>query len=228
MSADDGATFDSREHIDLTTLEPLIALPSSPGNVVPVREVEGTPVVQVCVGSSVNSSYEDLATVAAVLSGRTVHPHVALTVTPGSRQILDTIIRGDVYRSLATAGARMLEPVCGPCVGIGQAPTRGQASLRTFNRNFPGRSGTAEDRVYLCSPSTAAASALAGRSPTRVASARPLHRPQPPTRIPRSSNGWSPSRFRAPRRSGSRSFVGRASSRPRCRSRRRTRSTRGC
>ena len=163
LSADDGAAFDSREHIDLTTLEPLIALPSSPGNVVPVREVEGTPVVQVCVGSSVNSSYEDLATVAAVLSGRTVHPHVALTVTPGSRQILDTIIRGDVYRSLATAGARMLEPVCGPCIGIGQAPTRGQASVRTFNRNFPGRSGTAEDRVYLCSPSTAAATALAGK-----------------------------------------------------------------
>ena len=175
--------------IDLTTLEPLIALPSSPGNVVPVREVEGTPVVQVCVGSSVNSSYEDLATVAAVLSGRTVHPHVALTVTPGSRQILDTIIRGDVYRSLATAGARMLEPVCGPCIGIGQAPTRGQASVRTFNRNFPGRSGTAEDRVYCARLPRRPPRRWPGRSPTRVASVHPLHCPQPPTRIPRSSNG---------------------------------------
>jgi aconitate hydratase len=163
LAADDGASYDGHEHIDLAALEPLIALPQSPGNVVPVREVEGTPVVQVCVGSSVNSSYEDLATVAAVLAGRTVHPDVALTVTPGSRQILDTIVRGEVYRDLATAGARMLEPVCGPCIGIGQAPTRGQASVRTFNRNFPGRSGTAEDCVHLCSPSTAAATALAGK-----------------------------------------------------------------
>ncbi|MCE3552028.1 aconitate hydratase [Pseudonocardia sp. RS11V-5] len=162
LTADHGATYDDEEHIDLVALEPLIAVPQSPGDVVPVREVAGTPVVQVCVGSSVNSSYEDLATVAAVLAGRTVHPDVALTVTPGSRQILDTIVRGDVYRDLATAGARMLEPVCGPCIGIGQAPTRGQASVRTFNRNFPGRSGTAEDRVYLCSPSTAAATALTG------------------------------------------------------------------
>ncbi|WP_433508261.1 aconitate hydratase [Pseudonocardia halophobica] len=163
VTAEDGATYDAEEHIDLARLEPLIAVPQSPGDVVPVREVAGTPVVQVCVGSSVNSSYEDLATVAAVLAGRTVHPDVALTVTPGSRQILDTIVRGEVYRGLATAGARMLEPVCGPCIGIGQAPTRGQASVRTFNRNFPGRSGTAEDRVYLCSPSTAAATALTGR-----------------------------------------------------------------
>jgi aconitate hydratase len=176
LAADPGAAYDEREHIDLTALEPLIALPQSPGKVVSVHEVEGTPAVQVCVGSSVNSSYEDLATVAAVLAGRTVHPDVALTVTPGSRQILDTIVRAQVYRTFAAAGARMLEPVCGPCIGIGQAPTRGQASVRTFNRNFPGRSGTAEDRVYLCSPSTAAATALAGEitDPRGLGSPPPL------------------------------------------------------
>ena len=127
----------------------------SPGNVVPVAEAAGTPVVQVCVGSSVNSSYEDLATVAAMLRDKKVAPGVILTVTPGSRQILDTIIRSGVYGDLFAAGARMLEPVCGPCVGIGQAPLKDRPSLRTFNRNFPGRSGTAGDAVYLCSPSTA-------------------------------------------------------------------------
>src|SRR6185295_6136784 len=162
LAADPGAAYDEVERIDLSALVPLVALPSSPGNVVPVAEAAGTPVVQVCVGSSVNSSYEDLATVAAMLRGKKVAPGVVLTVTPGSRQILDTIIRSGVYGDLFAAGARMLEPVCGPCVGIGQAPVKAQPSLRTFNRNFPGRSGTAGDAVYLCSPATAAASALTG------------------------------------------------------------------
>lgn len=162
LAADEGAVYDAVERIDLSALEPLVALPPSPGNVVPVSDVAGTEVVQVCVGSSVNSSYEDLATVAAALRGRAVAPHVQVTVTPGSRQVLDTILRSEVYGDLLAAGARMLEPVCGPCVGIGQAPLAGAPSLRTFNRNFPGRSGTAEDSVFLCSPSTAAASALTG------------------------------------------------------------------
>jgi aconitate hydratase len=162
LAADPGATYDEIERIDLSALEPLVALPPSPGTVVPVTEVAGTELVQVCVGSSVNSSYEDLATVAALLRDRNVAPGVVLTVTPGSRQILDTIIKSGVYGDLFAAGARMLEPVCGPCVGIGQAPVKAQPSLRTFNRNFPGRSGTAGDAVYLCSPSTAAASALTG------------------------------------------------------------------
>jgi aconitate hydratase len=162
LSADPGAVYDEVERIDLSALEPLVALPPSPGNVVPVAEAAGTAVVQVCVGSSVNSSYEDLATVAAALRDRSVAPGVVLTVTPGSRQILDTIIRSGVYGDLFSAGARMLEPVCGPCVGIGQAPVKARPSLRTFNRNFPGRSGTLDDAVYLCSPSTAAASALTG------------------------------------------------------------------
>jgi aconitate hydratase len=162
LAADPGAGYDAVERLDLSRLEPLVAVPHSPGDVVPVAEVAGTPVVQVCVGSSVNSSYEDLATVAAALRGRQVHPDIQLTVTPGSRQILDTIGRSGVYQDLLAAGARLLEPICGPCIGIGQAPVAGRPSLRTFNRNFPGRSGTAEDAVYLCSPSTAAASALAG------------------------------------------------------------------
>jgi aconitate hydratase len=162
LAADPGASYDAIEHIDLGRLEPLVAVPHSPGDVVPVTEIAGTELAQVCVGSSVNSSYEDLATVAAVLRGHTVYPGLPLTVTPGSREILDTIVRAGVYGDLLAAGARMLEPVCGPCIGIGQAPVKGRPSLRTFNRNFPGRTGTAEDQVYLCSPSTAAASALAG------------------------------------------------------------------
>jgi aconitate hydratase len=163
LSADTDAGYDVEESIDLSALRPLVAVPHSPGNVHAVADLEPTDVVQVCVGSSVNSSYEDLATVAAILKDRSVDPRVHLTVTPGSRQVLQTIIASGVYEDLMRAGARMLEPVCGPCVGIGQAPLAGAPSLRTFNRNFPGRSGTAEDNVYLCSPSTAAVSALAGR-----------------------------------------------------------------
>jgi aconitate hydratase len=162
LSADEGAPYDETEVVDLSELEPLIAKPHSPGNVVPVSEVAGTTTVQVCVGSSVNSSYEDLATVGTVLRDGIVHPSIEMTVTPGSRQILDTISKGGVYRDLVAAGARMLEPVCGPCIGVGQAPSAGAPSVRTFNRNFPGRSGTAGDEVYLCSPATAAATALKG------------------------------------------------------------------
>jgi aconitate hydratase len=162
LSADAGASYDEVETIDLAELEPLIALPSSPGNVVPVREVAGTATKQVCVGSSVNSSYEDLATVAGVLREDNVHRDLDLTVTPGSRQILDTIVRSGIYSDLVASGARILEPACGPCIGMGQAPAAGAVSVRTFNRNFPGRSGTADDRVYLCSPATAAATALRG------------------------------------------------------------------
>jgi predicted aconitate hydratase len=162
LSADPDASYDENEMIELPELEPLIAEPSSPGNVVPVREVAGTETVQVCVGSSVNSSYEDLATAATVLRDNIVHPRIEMTVTPGSRQILDTISKSSVYQDLVAAGARMLEPVCGPCIGVGQAPSAGVPSVRTFNRNFPGRSGTSGDQVYLCSPATAAATALKG------------------------------------------------------------------
>ena len=162
LAADDGAGYDETEVIDLTALEPLIAKPSSPGDVVPVAELAGTEVAQVCVGSSVNSSYEDLAVVAGVLKDTVVHERVQLTVTPGSRQILDVIARSGLYGDLVASGARMLEAVCGPCIGVGQAPSAGVPSVRTFNRNFPGRSGTGGDQIYLCSPATAAATALRG------------------------------------------------------------------
>lgn len=162
LAADPGAVYDEVETIELGELEPLIALPPSPGNVVPVTEVAGTPTRQVCVGSSVNSSYEDVALVAAVLRGRTLPPELDLTVSPGSRQILDMIVRSGVYTELLAVGARILEPACGPCIGMGQAPPAGAVSVRTFNRNFPGRSGTTDDRVFLCSPATAAATALRG------------------------------------------------------------------
>src|ERR687886_712682 len=162
LKADEGAEYDEYEHIALDELEPLIAQPHSPGNVVPVSEVAGTKAAQVCVGSSVHSGYEDLAVVAAVLKDKTVHPDLVMTVTPGSRQILDSIARTGVYADLVRAGARMLEPICGPCVGMGQAPPSDSVSVRTFNRNFPGRSGTPSDNVYLTSPPTAAAAALYG------------------------------------------------------------------
>lgn len=162
LAADADAVYDEAEVIDLDALEPLIAIPSSPGNVVPVREVAGTPVGQVCVGSSVNSGYEDLALVGAVLHEQVVHQGVIMTVTPGSRQVQERIVRSGTYVDLIRAGARMLEPICGPCVGIGQAPGSGIVSVRTFNRNFPGRSGTDSDQVYLASPATAVATALRG------------------------------------------------------------------
>jgi aconitate hydratase len=162
LSADEGADYDEREHIELDKLEPLIAKPHSPGNVVPVSEVAGTKAAQVCIGSSVNSGFDDLAIAAAVLREGTVYPGLVMTVTPGSRQILDSIAQTGVYSDLVRAGARMLEPVCGPCVGMGQAPPSDSVSVRTFNRNFPGRSGTQTDQVYLTTPTVAAATALRG------------------------------------------------------------------
>jgi len=160
------AEYDDRIEIDLDALGPLVAKPHNPDNVVPVEEVAGTPVAQVCIGSSVNSSFNDLALPGAVLAdrgGQIVHPEISATATPGSRQILMAIAESGVYRQLSEGGVRMLEPVCGPCVGMGQAPPSDANSLRTFNRNFPGRSGTPEDSVYLCSPAVAAVSLLSGK-----------------------------------------------------------------
>jgi aconitate hydratase len=166
LGPDDGCEYDERVEIDLDELGPLVARPQNPDNVVPVEEVAGTEVAQVCIGSSVNSAYVDLALPGAVLAdrdGQVVHPEVAATATPGSRQILSAIAESGVYRQLSEGGVRMLEPVCGPCVGMGQAPPTDANSLRTFNRNFPGRSGTPDDSVYLCSPAVAAVSMLSGR-----------------------------------------------------------------
>jgi predicted aconitate hydratase len=158
-----GCEYDDRVEIDLSELGPLVAKPQNPDNVVRVEEVAGTPIEQVCIGSSVNSGYLDLALPGAVLGdGREVHERVTATATPGSRQILVAIAEAGVYRQLVEGGVRMLEPVCGPCVGMGQAPPSDANSLRTFNRNFPGRSGTPDDQVYLCSPAVAAVSMLHG------------------------------------------------------------------
>jgi aconitate hydratase len=165
LAPEDGCEYDERVEIDLAELCPLVAKPHSPDNVVPVEEVAGTPIEQVCIGSSVNSAYLDLALPGAVLAAgdRTqVHERVTATATPGSRQILVAIAESGVYRQLVEGGVRMLEPVCGPCVGMGQAPPSEANSLRTFNRNFPGRSGTPEDRVFLCSPAVAVVSMLHG------------------------------------------------------------------
>jgi aconitate hydratase len=165
LRPDPGCDYDDRVEIDLAELGPLVAKPQNPDNVVPVEEVAGTPIEQVCIGSSVNSAYVDLALPGAILAagdGREVHEAVTATATPGSRQILVAIAEAGVYRQLVEGGVRMLEPVCGPCVGMGQAPPSNANSLRTFNRNFPGRSGTPEDQVFLCSPAVAAASMLYG------------------------------------------------------------------
>jgi aconitate hydratase len=158
----DNGEYDDVIELDLSKLEPLVAQPHSPDNVVPVQEIAGTPLRQVAVGSSVNSSYLDLMTVAKIVEGRKIHPNLHMTISPGSRQVLVMATQAGGMSALFKAGARGLEVACGPCIGMGMAPPSGGNSLRTFNRNFPGRSGTADDRVYLCSPEIAAASAING------------------------------------------------------------------
>jgi len=150
------------EEIDLAALVPLAAAPHSPDAVQTIESLAGTVVNQVCIGSCTNSSYRDLMSVAAILKGRRVHPGVSLTISPGSRQVLAMIAANGALADLVGAGARILESTCGPCIGMGQAPPTGAVSLRTFNRNFKGRSGTKDAAVYLVSPEVAAAAALAG------------------------------------------------------------------
>src|ERR1700690_681052 len=162
LAADEGAVYDEYEEIDLSKLEPLIAKPSSPGNGVPVRDVAGIKVEQAIVGSSVNSSYRDLMISARMLEGRRVHPEANFHVNPGSREVIENVAQQGGLQLFFLAGARVHEPGCQGCIGMGQAPGTGEVSLRTFPRNFQGRSGTINDRVYLCSPETAAASALMG------------------------------------------------------------------
>jgi aconitate hydratase len=162
LSADEGAEYDEHDEIDLSTVEPLIACPSSPGNVVPVQEVAGLKVDQVIVGSSVNSSFRDLMVVAKTMEGRQRHMDTSFHINPGSKQVLENVAQHGGALSLLMAGARIHESGCLGCIGMGQAPGTGQVSLRTFPRNFPGRSGTKDDQVYLCSPETAVAAALKG------------------------------------------------------------------
>jgi aconitate hydratase len=160
--ADEGATYDDSEEIDLSELEPLIARPSSPGDVVPVREVAGTEIGQAMIGSSANPGYRDFAVAARMVEGRQTHPRVSFDINPTSRQTLTALARDGHVGALLQAGARLHQAGCLGCIGMGQAPGTDVVSLRTMPRNFPGRSGTPDDKVYLCSPETAAASALRG------------------------------------------------------------------
>jgi aconitate hydratase len=160
--ADKGCDYDHHELIELGTLEPLIARPSSPGNVVPVAEVTGEPIYQAYIGSSANPGFRDFAIAAAIVRGQTVADEVSFDINPTSRQLLQRLIRSGDLADLIAAGARLHQAGCNGCIGMGQAPATDQNSLRTTPRNFPGRSGTADDKVWLCSPETAAASALKG------------------------------------------------------------------
>jgi aconitate hydratase len=162
LKADDGVKYSEVLEVNLKEVSPLVALPHSPDNVKTVSEVEGTPVDQVCIGSCTNSSLRDLKMVAALLKNKKVNSNVSLTISPGSRQVLENLTASGELAHIIKAGARILENACGPCIGIGQAPPTDGVSLRTFNRNFLGRSGTQSAKVYLVSPETAVASALYG------------------------------------------------------------------
>ena len=162
LASDPDAEYDRVIHIDLDQLQPLAACPHSPDNVRPVAQLCQTKVDQVCIGSCTNSSLQDLLKVAAILKGRTVAPNVSLSISPGSRQVLSALAECGALTDILASGARLLECACGPCIGMGFSPNSGGVSLRTFNRNFLGRSGTKDGQVYLVSPETAAASALTG------------------------------------------------------------------
>ena len=162
LKSDDDAVYDKIIEIDLSELEPMIACPHSPDNVKKVSELKDVKVDQVCIGSCTNSSLYDMLKVAKILKGKVVNPDVSLSVSPGSKQVLTMLADCGALSDILGAGARVLECACGPCIGMGFSPNSGGVSLRTFNRNFEGRSGTADGQVYLVSPETAAASALTG------------------------------------------------------------------
>ena len=162
LKADDDAVYDEVIDIDLSELVPQAACPHSPDNVKTCDEIGKLKVDQVCIGSCTNSSYVDMMKVAHILKGKTVDPSVSLAIAPGSKQVLNMIAQNGALADMIDAGARILESACGPCIGMGQAPNSGGVSLRTFNRNFLGRSGTKDGQIYLVSPETAAASALTG------------------------------------------------------------------
>ena len=162
LSSDTDAVYDRIIHIDLSALNPMIACPHSPDNVVEVASLSDIKVDQVCIGSCTNSSLQDMLKVAAMLKGKTVAPGVSLSISPGSRQVLSMLADCGALTDILASGARVLECACGPCIGMGFSPNSGGVSLRTFNRNFPGRSGTKDGQVYLVSPETAVASALTG------------------------------------------------------------------
>ncbi len=162
LAADEDAVYDEHIVIDLSALEPMAACPHSPDNVKSIKEIGRMKIDQVCIGSCTNSSLYDMLKVAYILDGKTVHPDVSLAVSPGSKQVLGMMAENGALEKIISAGARVLESACGPCIGMGQSPNSGGISLRTFNRNFEGRSGTRDGQVYLVSPEVAAASAVAG------------------------------------------------------------------
>lgn len=180
LSADEGAVYDAEYTVDLSALRPLAACPHSPDNVKPVSQLSGMKIDQVCIGSCTNSSMQDMLTVAAMLKGKTVHPDVSLSISPGSKQVYTMLAECGALAELIAAGARILECACGPCIGMGFSPKSAGVSLRTFNRNFLARSGTADAQVYLVSPETAAASALAGVlvDPTTLGAAPKIKLPE--------------------------------------------------
>jgi aconitate hydratase len=180
LVADEGVTYDHHDHIDLSKLEPLIAKPSSPGNVVRVREAAGEPIYQAYIGSSANPGYRDFAVAALIASGHRIADGVSFDINPTSRDMFEDLIKEGLVAKLVHAGARLHQAGCNGCIGMGQAPASGRHSLRTVPRNFPGRSGTKQDSVWLCSPETAAASAISGKicDPRELAMSYP--RPRPP------------------------------------------------
>lgn len=163
LVADDIAIYDENLDINLASLEPLIALPHSPDNVKKVREVEGLSIQQAAIGSCTNSSLKDMMLVAEVLKRKKVNPNVSLVISPGSKQVLTMLAKTGKLQDMISGGARLLECACGPCIGMGQSPASGAVTLRTFNRNFEGRSGTKDAKVYLCSPEVAIAGAVTGK-----------------------------------------------------------------
>ncbi len=163
LKPDSEDEYDEIIELDISSLEALIAQPTSPDNVVKVKDIAGEPVGQVCIGSCANSSFMDLMAAAKILKGNRVHPDVSLTISPGSRQAMQMAAENGALGDLIAAGARILECTCGPCIGMGQSPATDTITLRTFTRNFPGRSGTVNDKSYLCSPLTAAVSAITGK-----------------------------------------------------------------
>ncbi len=184
LAADEGCTYDRSEEIDLSTLVPMIAKPSSPGNVVPVSEVAGTEIYQSYIGSSANPGFRDFAVAAAIVKGKQTHDRVSFDINPSTRVVLETLIRDGQLSDLIHAGARVHQAGCNGCIGMGQAPASGRNSLRTVPRNFPGRSGTREDSVFLCSPETAAASALTGVITDPRTLDMPTPRIVPPAMVP--------------------------------------------
>ncbi|MDD4189310.1 MAG: aconitate hydratase, partial [Eubacteriales bacterium] len=162
INADEDAIYDEEIKIDLSKLEPLAAMPHSPDRVKKVKDIGKIKVDQIAIGSCTNSSYTDMMKVAAILKGNTIHPEASLVIAPGSRQVLTMLAQNEALADMVGAGARILESACGPCIGMGQAPATDAVSLRTFNRNFEGRSGTKSAKVYLVSPETAAVSSLHG------------------------------------------------------------------